>query len=66
MEGWATVAGYHLIWESPNDYMMESRAMFHGTYIEAVRNFFAALAANGHALRVTVYEGNKTVVISEH
>ena len=66
MEGWATVAGYHLIWESPNDYMMESRAMFHGTYIEAVRNFFAALAANGHALRVTVYEGNKTVVVSEH
>ena len=40
--------------------------MFHGTYIEAVRNFFAALAANGHALRVTVYEGNKTVVVSEH
>lgn len=66
MEGWATVAGYHLIWESSNDYMMESRAMFHGTYIEAVRNFFAALAANGHALRVTVYEGNKTVVVSEH
>ena len=66
MEGWATVAGYHLIWESPNDYMMESRALFHGTYIEAVRNFFAALAASGHALRVTVYEGNKTVVISEH
>ena len=66
MEGWATVAGYHLIWESANDYMMESRAMFHGTYIEAVRNFFAALAANGHALRVTVYEGNKTVVVSEH
>ncbi|MCI7568958.1 MAG: TcpQ domain-containing protein [Desulfovibrio sp.] len=66
MEGWATVAGYHLVWESPSDYMMESRAMFHGTYIEAVRNLFAALAANGHALRVTVYEGNKTVVISEH
>lgn len=66
MEGWATVAGYHLVWESTNDYMMESRAMFHGTYIEAVKNFFAALAANGHALRVTVYEGNKTVVISEH
>lgn len=66
MEGWATVAGYHLIWESPNDYMMESRAVFHGTYLDAVKGFFAALAANGHALRVTVYEGNRTVVVSDH
>ena len=66
MEGWATVAGYHLIWESPNDYMMESQAVFHGTYLDAVKKFFAALAANGHALRVTVYEGNRTVVVSDH
>lgn len=66
MEGWAAVAGYSLIWNAQNDYEMRSYATFSGEFIDAVKNFFAALQANGLALRVTIYQGNKVMEVSEH
>lgn len=66
MEGWAAVAGYSLIWNAQNDYEMRSSATFSGVFIDAVKNFFAALQANGLALRVTIYQGNKVMEVSEH
>ncbi|WP_298030570.1 TcpQ domain-containing protein [uncultured Desulfovibrio sp.] len=66
MEGWAAVAGYSLIWNAQNDYEMRSSATFSGEFIDAVKNFFAALQANGLALRVTIYQGNKVMEVSEH
>lgn len=66
LEGWAAIAGYSLIWNAQNDYEMRSSATFSGVFIDAVKNFFAALQANGLALRVTIYQGNKVMEVSEH
>lgn len=66
MEGWAAIAGYSLIWNAQNDYEMRSSARFSGVFVDAVKNFFAALQANGLALRVTIYQGNKVMEVSEH
>lgn len=66
MEGWAAIAGYSLIWNAQNDYEMRSSATFSGVFVDAVKNFFAALQANGLALRVTIYQGNKVMEVSEH
>ena len=66
LEGWTAVAGYNLIWNAQHDYEMRSSATFTGTFLDAVREFFAALQANGLALRVTIYEGNKVMEVSEH
>ena len=66
MEAWAAVGGYSLIWNAQHDYEMRSNAAFSGSFIEAVKDFFAALQANGLALRVTIYQGNKVMEVSEH
>lgn len=66
MENWAAQAGYTLIWSAQNDYEMQSSATFSGVFIEAVKNLFAALASNGVALRVTIYQGNNVMEVSEH
>lgn len=66
MEGWAAVAGYSLIWNAQHDYEMRSDATFRGEFLDAVKHFFAALQANGLALRVTIYQGNKVMEVSEH
>lgn len=66
MEGWAAIAGYSLIWNAQNDYEMRSSATFSGVFVDAVKSFFAALQANGLALRVTIYQGNKVMEVSEH
>lgn len=66
MEDWAAIAGYSLIWNAQNDYEMRSSARFSGVFVDAVKNFFAALQANGLALRVTIYQGNKVMEVSEH
>lgn len=66
MENWAAQAGYALIWSAQNDYEMQSSAVFSGVFIEAVKNLFAALASNGLALRVTIYQGNNVMEVSEH
>ncbi|ATD82334.1 Conjugal transfer protein TrbH [Desulfovibrio desulfuricans] len=66
MEGWGAIAGYSVIWNAHNDYEMRSSATFSGVFVDAVKNFFAALQANGLALRVTIYQGNKVMEVSEH
>lgn len=66
LERWATDAGYTLIWSAHNDYEMQSDSSFTGSFQAAVKAFFGALQSGGHALRVTIYEGNKVMEVSEH
>ena len=66
MEAWATAAGYSLVWNASNDYEMKSSATFNGSFIDAVKGLFTALQAHGLALRVTIYQGNNVIEISEH
>ena len=66
LERWASDAGYTLIWSAHNDYEMQSDSTFNGPFKDAVKAFFGALQSGGHALRVTIYEGNKVMEVSEH
>lgn len=66
LERWAADAGYTLIWSAHNDYEMQSDATFNGSFQAAVKAFFGALQSNGHALRVTIFEGNNVMEVSEH
>ena len=66
LERWATDAGYTLIWSAHNDYEIQSDSSFTGSFQAAVKAFFGALQSGGHALRVTIYEGNKVMEVSEH
>lgn len=66
LERWAADAGYTLIWSAHNDYEMQSNSTFNGPFKDAVKAFFGALQSNGHALRVTIFEGNNVMEVSEH
>ena len=66
LERWAVDAGYTLIWSAHNDYEMQSNSTFNGPFKDAVKAFFGALQSNGHALRVTIFEGNNVMEVSEH
>lgn len=66
LERWAMDAGYTLIWSAHNDYEMQSNSTFNGPFKDAVKAFFGALQSNGHALRVTLFEGNNVMEVSEH
>ncbi len=66
MADWAARADYTLVWNAQNDYELRGSATFRGEFIDAVKTFFAALQANGLALRVTIYQGNKVMEVSEH
>lgn len=66
LERWASDAGYTLIWSAHNDYEMQSDATFNGSFQAAVKAFFGALQSGGHALRVTIFEGNNVMEVSEH
>ena len=66
LERWASDAGYTLIWSAHNDYEMQSAATFNGSFQAAVKAFFGALQSGGHALRVTIFEGNNVMEVSEH
>ena len=63
---WATQAGFSLVWNARNDYELQSSATFRGDFVAAIREFFAALASNGLALRVTIYQGNNVMEVSEN
>lgn len=65
MEDWAATAGYQIVWRVSRDYHLQSRFHFTGTYVEALQAFFSGMQQMGNSLRVTVYQGNNVVLISE-
>jgi hypothetical protein len=65
MEDWATSAGYQIVWRVSRDYHLQSSFHFSGTYVEALQAFFDGMQKMGNSLKVTVYQGNNVVLISE-
>jgi hypothetical protein len=63
--GWASSAGYQLVWKVNRDLEMTSYSQFPGSFHEAMKNLFNGLAQAGHPLRVTLYEGNRVVEVVE-
>lgn len=65
VSAWSAQANYQLIWKTQNDFEMESHARFQGDFLDAVRQLFTGLQRSGHALRVTLYQGNNVLEVSE-
>lgn len=65
LETWALRAQYQLIWKATHDFEMEARAKFNGEFVGVIQQLFAGLHRGGHALRVTVYQGNNVIEVAE-
>lgn len=65
LEAWSARAGYQLVWEAKNDFEMFSQASFEADYIGAVTGLFSGMHAQGNPLRVTVYQGNRVLKVTE-
>lgn len=66
ISAWAAQAGYQVVWKADTDFLMESQASFQGDFLSAVKSLFWGLQRTGdHSLRVTVYQGNKVLEITE-
>lgn len=66
LRSWADNAGYSLVWEPQSNYELRNPASFTGSFEDAVRALFQALASDGLALRVTIYQGNNVIRVQEH
>lgn len=65
LESWAAVAGYQVVWKVSRDYHMQTNATFNGTFVEALQQLFNGMQKLGNSFKVTVYHGNRVVVVSE-
>lgn len=65
VSAWAARGNYQLIWKTQNDFEMETQASFQGDFMDAIRQLFMGLQRSGHALRVTLYQGNNVLEVSE-
>lgn len=65
LESWAAVAGYQVVWKVSRDYHMQTTATFNGTFVEALQQLFNGMQKLGNSFKVTVYHGNRVVVVSE-
>ncbi|NDV26920.1 TcpQ domain-containing protein [Desulfovibrio sp. JC010] len=65
LKRWAGRAEYTLVWKANHDFEMQSHATFRDTFPRAVKRLFSRMHANGNSLRVTIYQANKNIVVSE-
>ncbi|WP_419783924.1 toxin co-regulated pilus biosynthesis Q family protein [Maridesulfovibrio sp.] len=65
LKRWAGRSEYTLVWKANHDFEMQSHATFRDTFPRAVKRLFARMHANGNSLRVTIYQANKHIVVSE-
>jgi len=63
--GWASQAGYQLIWKASSDFDLFSGATFRGSFITAVEELFTRLHVHGNPLRVEIYESNQVIEVNE-
>lgn len=65
LESWSFKAQYQLVWKAKHDFELETKANFSGDFVVAIKQLFAGLHRGGHALRVTVYQGNNVIEVAE-
>ena len=65
LEGWALRAGYQLIWKARHDYEMHSQAIFRENFADSVKRLFNRMHTHGNLLRVTIYEANRVIEVTE-
>lgn len=65
LENWASSAGYQVVWKVSHDYHLQSSAQFQGDIVHALNSLFTGLQQRGNTFQVTVYHGNKVILVSE-
>ena len=65
IEGWASQAGYQVVWKVSHDYHLQSHATFSGPLVSALSQLFTGLQQRGNSLRVIVYQGNNVILVTE-
>lgn len=64
LESWAKAAGWALVWDYPEDWIVPGGADFGADFQQAISRVGEALVTNGADLKTTIYLGNRTVRIS--
>jgi hypothetical protein len=60
---WSARSGYQLVWKSPQDYLLTTHAILHGTFIQALDVLVQALQRAGSPVRATLYRENRVLII---
>ncbi len=60
---WVTQSGYQLVWKSPKDYLLTTRAVLHGPFIRVLAILMRALERAGSPVRATLYLKNRVLII---
>ena len=62
---WCDQAGYQLVWKADRDVEIVSYVQYRGAFFRTLKNLFKDLAKAGQAFRVTVYESNRVVEVTD-
>lgn len=65
LQGWAAKAGWTVIWNLPNDWIVPGAATFTPDFETSANRVVEALSHNGADVRADVYTVNKTIVIHQ-
>lgn len=62
---WCEDAGYRMVWNVSDEYSITTHSSFGGDFHNAVDGLFRSMMDSGYPLRVTIYELNKFVEVTE-
>ena len=65
LEGWASAAGWTLIWDNPVDYRLRASATFSGGFEEAVGRLVDSIYQHNPEINVHLYRGNRVLHVRE-
>lgn len=65
LEKWSARAGYQVVWNVSRDYSIQNNTSFEGSFVDALTQLFTGLQQLGNSFKVTVYQGNRVVLVSE-
>jgi hypothetical protein len=63
LEGWTSIAGWTLIWDSPIDYRMRASATFHGPFEVSAASLIDSIYNGNPELMATFHRGNRVLHI---
>uniref|UniRef100_E6QMU6 Toxin co-regulated pilus biosynthesis protein Q C-terminal domain-containing protein n=1 Tax=mine drainage metagenome TaxID=410659 RepID=E6QMU6_9ZZZZ len=63
LRGWAKQAGWTLIWDAPQDWVVPGNATFGHDFQAAAKSVLEALSKNGADIRGDLYPANHTLVV---
>lgn len=65
LRAWASHAGWTMVWDLPQDWVVPARTTFDGDFMTAAKGVIETLAAAGADVRADVYTKNRTFVVHQ-